>query len=567
MKPIKVIIYIKVKFLGGIKMKLKKILAFSISALLFSLPISNYEPVFSYAESTPELSDNNSTYIIEKNGALPEGDNYKDLDFYEGEFKLDSRDILSFPSYVDLSTDPCFPALGNQGTSHACVGFATTYYQFSYEVNKLNGITSASDCVVYSPKWTYNSINTGCDTGAYMTDAFMILRNFGALKNSEFNYNYSYDYAWVPGDTNYSSNEMISERMEALKIRLSSLGSINLPNYGAFISNPNDNDLNDIKSRLNDGKILTITTKTNFNTKYGKDHNNSDIKICYRCYTDGNDNGGHAMAVVGYDDNAWCDVNNNGIAEDCEKGAFKLANSYGLSGALTDTNGYKWILYDAINAVSANTVNSWENNLSGTRTQALRNETTSPTFWYMNVAKYDVNYVGEIEINTYNNNLADCQFEMGRSLNGGSPSFYGDMLPQTLGAGPYNGKILFDYDFLCTPITSYLSGYKWYVNFTALRAPYSLNSKSIYNLKLVDNFNNILANYGYTNNTAMKYVSLSTMLGDVNYSGGLSQTDCDMIQQYLLHLIDLSNLQKVLADANQDGDIDMSDIVHIIQHM
>ncbi|WP_303826263.1 hypothetical protein [Ruminococcus flavefaciens] len=36
--------------------------------------------------------------IIEKNGALPEGDNYKDLDFYEGEFKLDSRDILSFPS-------------------------------------------------------------------------------------------------------------------------------------------------------------------------------------------------------------------------------------------------------------------------------------------------------------------------------------------------------------------------------------------------------------------------------------------------------------------------------------
>ena len=61
MKPIKVIIYIKVKFLGGIKMKLKKVLAFSISALLFSLSISNYESVFSYAESTPELSDNNST--------------------------------------------------------------------------------------------------------------------------------------------------------------------------------------------------------------------------------------------------------------------------------------------------------------------------------------------------------------------------------------------------------------------------------------------------------------------------------------------------------------------------
>lgn len=546
-------------------MKFKKLLAVSLTMWIIPLSCINSKTTFSYAESETELSNDFSANVIERNGALPEGDNYKDLDFYEGEFKLDSRDILSFPSYVDLSTDPCFPNLGHQGELASCVGFATTYYQFSYEVNKLNGVTSSSNRVVYSPKWTYNSINKGCDNGAYVTDALMILRNFGALKEAEFQYDEN--YTWVPGNTNYSSNEMIPERMEALETRLSSFGSINLQNYGTFISNPTDSDLNSIKSCLNDGKILTITTKTKFDWKYGKDHNNSDIKICYRCYTSGNNNGGHAMAVVGYDDNAWCDVNNNYIVEDCEKGAFKIANSYGASGALNDTNGYKWVLYDAINAVSANTVNSWESNLSGTRTQALRNETSSPTFWYMNVDKYDVNYVGEIEINTYNNNLADCQFQMGRSQIGNSPSFYGDMLPQTWGAGKYNGKILFDYDFLCTPITSYLSGYNWYVYFTALKDPNSQNSSSVYNLKLVDNFNNILGNYGYTNSTSMKSVNVSTMLGDVNESGGLSQADCNMIQQYLLHSITLSNLQKELADANQDGDIDMGDVIYIIQHM
>ena len=65
----------------------------------------------------------------------------------------------------------------------------------------------------------------------------------------------------------------------------------------------------------------------------------------------------------------------------------------------------------------------------------------------------------------------------------------------------------------------------------------------------------------------MKSVNVSTMLGDVNESGGLSQADCNMIQQYLLHSITLSNLQKELADANQDGDIDMGDVIYIIQHM
>ena len=542
-------------------MKFKSLMAFSLAIGLFSIPFSNSQSIISFADNSSELSEHLQLELIEKNGVFPENGKYKDLEFYDGEFVLNNRDMLSFPSFVDLSTDPCFPPLGNQSPYGSCVGFATTYYQFSYEVNKLNGVTSTADRVIYSPYWTYNSINLGQDNGGWMSDAFTILRNYGALKLSDFN---STDYTWFPGNTNYSTNEMIPEKMEALETRLSSFYDFSLPSNGTFISDPNDTDLDTIKYLLNMGKIVTTATRTGFNYKDGYDHNNSNIRMCYRCY----DYGNHAITIVGYDDDAYCDVNGNNIIEDCEKGAFKLANSYGNYGTSTDTNGFKWILYDAINAVSANTINSWESNLYGTRAQAFSVNNDPPTFWIMNVSHYDVNYVGEIEINTLNNNLADCQYIIGRGAVGGSPPFYnGNMLPATKGAGAYNGKILFDFDYWCSPITSYLSGYNWYTNFTELRDPALSNTNSIYNLKLVDNHNNILGNYGYTNDTATKYVNVSTMLGDVNYSGGLSNADCTIIQQYLLNSITLSNLQKVLADANQDGDIDMSDVVYIIQHM
>jgi len=35
------------------------------------------------------------------------------------------------------------------------------------------------------------------------------------------------------------------------------------------------------------------------------------------------------MSIVGYDDSIWCDINGNGVAEAAEKGAFKVANSWG----------------------------------------------------------------------------------------------------------------------------------------------------------------------------------------------------------------------------------------------
>jgi hypothetical protein len=61
----------------------------------------------------------------------------------------------SLPSSVDLSKTGFFPKIGNQSSYNSCVAWATTYYQFSYEVNKLKNDTSGT---AYSPRWTYNFI-------------------------------------------------------------------------------------------------------------------------------------------------------------------------------------------------------------------------------------------------------------------------------------------------------------------------------------------------------------------------------------------------------------------------
>ena len=159
-------------------MNLKKILVPFLSIGIITIPFSASLRAFSSAENSEFYAEGFSSELLEKSGLLPEGDDYKDLPFYNGEYSADNAHSATRLSYVDLSNDPCFPqVLGDQGNSNACVAFATTYYQFSYEVNKLNGVTSVANQVIYSPKCTYNQINNGIDWGSYYSDAYTILHH------------------------------------------------------------------------------------------------------------------------------------------------------------------------------------------------------------------------------------------------------------------------------------------------------------------------------------------------------------------------------------------------------
>jgi hypothetical protein len=64
---------------------------------------------------------------------------------------------------------------------------------------------------------------------------------------------------------------------------------------------------------------------------------------------------GHRITVVGYNDDIWVDINQNGKVEEAEKGAFKIANTRGTE---YGNNGYMWVSYDTLNIVSACTQDS-----------------------------------------------------------------------------------------------------------------------------------------------------------------------------------------------------------------
>jgi len=122
------------------------------------------------------------------------------------------------------------------------------------------------------------------------------------------------------------------------------------------ITNPKDKDLDLIKALLDNGEVLSCSTpaskwRTTQIVENDEVPENSKFvgqDIISRC--DGYEYGGHRIAIVGYNDNIWVDVNQNGIVEQGEKGAFKIANSWGTE---YGNDGFVWFSYDSVNQVSS----------------------------------------------------------------------------------------------------------------------------------------------------------------------------------------------------------------------
>jgi hypothetical protein len=55
----------------------------------------------------------------------------------------------------------------------------------------------------------------------------------------------------------------------------------------------------------------------------------------------------HTMAMVGYDDRIWVDINRDGLVQANEKGAFKIADSFGTNEALHN-QGFLWLAQDTL---------------------------------------------------------------------------------------------------------------------------------------------------------------------------------------------------------------------------
>ena len=160
---------------------------------------------------------------------------------------LDEDISKQLPESCDLSKSIYFPPIGDQGSTNSCVSWAATYYQFTYEANKLNNITTTEENA-YSPRWTYNFINNGKNNGTSFEATYDVLKEHGALTMSDYPcYDVENFFSWY--------NNTTEAMIKALNTRISGNEHRVVIN-GLNASAPEN--LNEIKSLLANGKVLTF---------------------------------------------------------------------------------------------------------------------------------------------------------------------------------------------------------------------------------------------------------------------------------------------------------------------
>ena len=114
------------------------------------------------------------------------------------------------PDFVDNSTSPFFPKIGDQGGLGACVVFATVYYQFTYTMNKQRNVPTTDDNI-FSVKWAYNLVNNGRDEGSVAFTNYQLIQQHGC----PFEKSYPYDGVDYKG---WSTDEKVWR--EAMRYRI-----------------------------------------------------------------------------------------------------------------------------------------------------------------------------------------------------------------------------------------------------------------------------------------------------------------------------------------------------------
>ena len=332
--------------------KLKQLLAIAITLtmLISSLPfVANAEQ--SYGEfadyGTGDLS------LITENPddvrVISSVSDYLEIKNKNSNSKKDiaTTGASSLPDLVDNSQSPYFPEIGSQGSLNSCVPFACSYYQFTYEINKSRGVATTNDNI-FSPKWAFNFLNNGTGSGTNYALVYGILKQHGCPSIKSLPYDAKDYLSW-------STDEKVWR--EAMRYRLTDYQLFDdIGKDGKDITFPDDPDLLPIKTALSNGDILTCSTfitsleQGTKTLKTNKDAPEND-KYVNEKYVRSvpSTKGGHRMTIVGYNDNLWCDINENDKIDSGEMGALKIANSWGKS---YGNKGFIWASYDSLNTVS-----------------------------------------------------------------------------------------------------------------------------------------------------------------------------------------------------------------------
>ena len=213
------------------------------------------------------------------------------------------------PLSIDLSAN--FPIPGNQGCLGSCVGWATAYALKSYQEKLEVGWALNTSSHLFSPAFIYNQINGGRDGGSRIDHALDLIINQGAATLAIMPYR---EGRWdatirqcVGGD--YLTQPSAEARREAAKFKGAEKRRIN--------------SVRDLKGYLVEGMpvVIGMTTCDAFRKLQGSN-------AVYNSFG-GHDCGGHAVTIVGYNDNRF-------------GGAFRVINSWGTGWG---DGGYFWLPY------------------------------------------------------------------------------------------------------------------------------------------------------------------------------------------------------------------------------
>lgn len=257
--------------------------------------------------------------------------------------QAEDEEPVGLPVSVDNSTLSAFPPIDTQGSQGSCAAFSSTYYVMTHMHCLARGCDAKSGgrAVAFSPAFTYNLINGGSDSGSWFSSAYAVMKFHGSPTWNEFPYEA------------YGSNPLRHRKWPtdydtwraAIDRRIENSGSVSNVNTSAGLAQ--------LKQLLVNGYVLNYATfvySWNYATIDDDPSTPDDDAFVGEqivSHVAGN-SGGHGMTVVGYDDRIWLDLNENGTVDEGEKGALRIANSWGN----WKDGGFTWIAYDALNPTS-----------------------------------------------------------------------------------------------------------------------------------------------------------------------------------------------------------------------
>ncbi|TYQ16538.1 UNVERIFIED_CONTAM: hypothetical protein Cloal_3085 [Acetivibrio alkalicellulosi] len=456
---------------------------------------------------------------------------------------VDLNTILkeSLPTNVDNSTLPYFPGISTQ-LFDDCGAFSSTYYTMTHMYNAKNNQSE-----YFSPKFTYSL------SGATYSKAnpfhFILIEN-GCATLSQVPY--------IDDNKNGFSLPVNQEAWtSAINYRMDKCGYIDINELLGLYK---------LKQLLNNGYLLNIITPIfSFDEKNALHiNNNQNLPKAYYMI-EGNE-GSHYMTIVGYDDDAWVDINGDGIIQDNEKGAFKIANSWGTE---YDYDGFIYLAYDAVYNVS-----SFPHlGLVSSRTPAFLE---GLVWWITPRDNYNPKLIGEITLNHSSRN--QLKVAIGYSdIDQTVPKAYF----QPVGLNYLSSSVSFDYtDTACDG--------NFAIDFTDLITEFNLNPFKKYRWyvkigdTLADGLPAILKDYrlfntissAYTKyhgpnitadgNSSMIYIDYSlARYGDVTGNGIVGSKDYVLIRDYVSGKISEfpSPYGLLAADVDGDGEITINDVI------